>query len=591
MYHDFKVLISSVKGKTVLYKNKTKKAVYVQLELERTYKPEKKYNVAKRTVIGRVCPDDKTRMFPNDNFLKLFPDYAVPEETPDADRSCCLKLGPWVVIKKLVREYGLKELLEKQLGKDAGLFLDLLSYLIVNEDNAGQYYPDYAFCHPLFTENMRVYSDSTVSRLFNRITKDDIFGFLDEWNAKRDHRQRIYVSYDSTNKNCQAGDTDILEFGNAKESKDTPIFNLAVAYDKTNQVPLFYEEYPGSINDVSQFRYLVDKVRAYNYRNIGFILDRGYFSRENIRTMDKNGHPFIMMVKGSEALVTSIVEGKKGSFEESRKCRVATTRIYATTVSCPFEGRDRYFHVYFNPTKAADERGKLESELDKATEFLKTFIGKEIGETTGLVKRCFELHRDQKNRLVAFEEKDDVIERELRLCGYFCIVTSEKMSASEAFFLYKGRDPSEKLFRVDKTFLGSRSARVHSNEALSAKIWLEFVALIVRNRIYNLLKDEMLRLNVRKNYMTVPTAIKELEKIELVRRSGGLYRLDHAITKSQQEILKSFGIAKEDVYAEAASVAAILKKAATKTEQKELTDEQREDDDESARCEDYEDNF
>ncbi|EFK31717.1 hypothetical protein HMPREF9264_1670 [Lactobacillus delbrueckii subsp. bulgaricus PB2003/044-T3-4] len=44
------------------------------------------------------------------------------------------------------------------------------------------------------------------------------------------------------------------------------------------------------------------------------------------------------------------------------------------------------------------------------------------------------------------KEREDVIERELQLCGYFAIVTSEKMTASEALNLYKSRDISEKLF-------------------------------------------------------------------------------------------------------------------------------------------------
>ena len=40
-------------------------------------------------------------------------------------------------------------------------------------------------------------------------------GFLDDWNKSRDHKDRIYISYDSTNKNCQSGDIDILEYGKA----------------------------------------------------------------------------------------------------------------------------------------------------------------------------------------------------------------------------------------------------------------------------------------------------------------------------------------------------------------------------------------
>ena len=42
--------------------------------------------------------------------------------------------------------------------------------------------------------------------------------------------------------------------------------------------------------------------------------------------------------------------------------------------------------------------------------------------------------------------------------------------------------------------------------------------------------------------MTVPAAIRELEKIEMVRRNGGSYKLDHAVTKTQKIILSSFGL-------------------------------------------------
>ncbi|APG67969.1 hypothetical protein LOB22_09095 [Lactobacillus delbrueckii subsp. lactis] len=64
------------------------------------------------------------------------------------------------------------------------------------------------------------------------------------------------------------------------------------------------------------------------------------------------------------------------------------------------------------------------------------------------------------------------------MCGYFAIVTSEKMTASEALNLYKSRDISEKLFGSDKTLLGNRSFRVASSQAAEAKIFIQFIALI-----------------------------------------------------------------------------------------------------------------
>ena len=42
--------------------------------------------------------------------------------------------------------------------------------------------------------------------------------------------------------------------------------------------------------------------------------------------------------------------------------------------------------------------------------------------------------------------------------------------------------------------------------------------------------------------MTVPAAIRELDKIEMSRQLDGVYRLDHAITATQKVIIKAFGL-------------------------------------------------
>jgi transposase len=476
-----------------------------------------------------------------------------------------------------MQEYNLPMMLEKLLKKDCGLFLDLVSYMIVNEENAGQYYPDFAFCHPLFSEGMRIYSDSKVSRFLSSVTKEQIIGFLQAWNKARDHSQRVYLSYDSTNKNCDAGDIDIAEFGKAKDDKGVPIFNLAIAFDEANRTPLLYEEYPGSINDVSQLTFLVDKVKEYGYTKIGFILDRGYFSKENIRYIDENGYEFIIMVKGCKALVSTMVEQNRGSFETARDCSIRSYKVYGKTVSCHLfedDTEDRYLHIYFDPFKQAAEREHLEQRIDK----MKLMIEKNVGKNVQFGKSytdLFKLTYDKEGRLLYGKERSDVITRELRLCGYFCIVTSENMTASAALIQYKGRDISEKLFKADKSFLGSRSMRVQSEEALSAKIFVEFVALIVRNRIYNLLKETMLKMESNPNYMTVPASLRELEKIEMVRRNNGDYKLDHAVTKKQKIILGSFGLEESDIRKTAEEINTML--INNQSLMSELTEEENDD--------------
>ena len=49
------------------------------------------------------------------------------------------------------------------------------------------------------------------------------------------------------------------------------------------------------------------------------------------------------------------------------------------------------------------------------------------------------------------------------------------------------------------------------------------------------------------NYLTVPAAIRELEKIEMTRQLDKIYRLDHAVSKTQKVVLSAFGISTEQV--------------------------------------------
>lgn len=114
------------------------------------------------------------------------------------------------------------------------------------------------------------------------------------------------------------------------------------------------------------------------------------------------------------------------------------------------------------------------------------------------------------------------------------------MDAKKAIGLYKNRDASEKVFRADKSYLGNHCLRVASEEAASNKIFVGFIALIIRCRLYTALKNKASEMVKKPNYLTVPAAIRELEKIEITRQWDKIYRLDHAVSKTQKVILDAF---------------------------------------------------
>ena len=544
MYMDCEIEIPDVPGKI----NQVKKGntTYIRYVVGRTYHADKKYNIPDQRIIGKRSDKNPDMMIPNENFLKYFGDVELPDKKRNTNRSSCLRIGTFLVIRKIIEDYELSRILQKYFGiKDSGLLLDLAAYSITAENNAAQYYPDYAYDHPLFTKGMHIYSDSKISDFFASVTDDQRVGFLNEWNANRDHREKIYISYDSTNKNCQAGELELVEFGHPKVDKGLPVFNYSIAYDTDNREPLFYEQYPGSIVDISQLQFMLQKVQGYGYRQVGFILDRGYFCKENIKYMDQCGYDFVIMVKGMNSLVRNLILENKGKFENIREHSIRQYKCSGMTLKRQLYASDeeeRYFHLYYSDQKACAEHEQVEAKIDRMTKYLNSIKGQKVNVGDGF-KDYFHLEiYEQDGTFLYAREKTEAVQREIDLGGYFVIVTSKKMSAKEALELYKSRDVSEKLFRGDKSYLGNKSLRVQSDEAASAKIFTEFIALIIRCRMYICLKDEMENLDKKPNFMTVPAAIRELDKMEMIRQTDGRYRLDHAVTATQKTILKAFGM-------------------------------------------------
>ena len=534
MYYNSLVDLSLVKGKITIKSNK-----YVMYEIGREYHKDKKYNVPIRVTIGLLDKEDKSKMRPNEKFNLYFPDIEL-SNISNVKRSSCLNIGAYILISKIIKDYKLDELLSLVFGNDSKLMMDLVMYYLVEESNASVYYPDFADNHPLFSEDMKIYSDTKISSFLKEVSDDDINTFLNAWTLSRPNKEGIYISYDSTNKNCQATDIELAEYGHAKDDDGKPIINIAIGFDINNREPIFYEEYLGSINDVSQLSQMIKKVKGLGYtENIGFILDRGYFSKKNIREMDGEHMSFIIACKGKANFINNLVSKAIGTFEKDRKNRINKFSCYGTTIVYPLFGDDinRYIHIYYNELKAAVERENIEAKVERISNLLKKNVGKK--KDYNEYNHYFDLiYKD--GFFVTAIPKDDVIEKEKEYCGYFVIVSSKETSALEALTLYKSRDESEKLFLSDKSFLSGKAFRVQSDAAIKTKTLISFIALIIRNKIHTYLSNYIDNTHNNQNYLNVESTIKELEKIEMIKGNDDIYRLDHALSKTQKVILKAF---------------------------------------------------
>ena len=72
---------------------------------------------------------------PDPNYLKYFPDEDIPEVNERANRSSCLRIGAWLVIRKIIEDYKLTDILGKYINnKDLGLVLDLVNSFYISNN-------------------------------------------------------------------------------------------------------------------------------------------------------------------------------------------------------------------------------------------------------------------------------------------------------------------------------------------------------------------------------------------------------------------------------------------------------------------------
>ncbi|MGI6680601.1 MAG: hypothetical protein ACOX3T_03860 [Bdellovibrionota bacterium] len=86
----------------------------------------------------------------------------------------------------------------------------------------------------------------------------------------------------------------------------------------------------------------------------------------------------------------------------------------------------------------------------------------------------------------------------------------------------------------------SKDLKTHNLQTTEGKLFVGFLALILRSYILNLLKND----TKQKNF-NIPDIIKELQKIKVVETKSSS-KLMVPLTKKQKDILKIFNIKEDD---------------------------------------------
>ena len=535
------VVVERPKG-TKIYRQR--ECQYVYYVTGKEYKKDKQYVVESRVCIGKMI--DEKNMNPNDNYY-IYYEMAGGEDEILPRHSDAIQIGAPVLLKSIMDDLKITELLETIHGTETmNLIRDIVSYMIIRGTSTMQHFGDYSWGH--YVQAIKAWDDSKISEFFkNDIDYAQIETFIVKWNEIQPERSGIYISYDSTNMNTTSEGIDMAEFGHAKDDPEEEQVNISYAVNHENATPLFYEMYPGSIIDNSQCTYMVDRAKEYGYKNIGLILDRGYFSIKNIKYFDAKGYDFLMMVKANSKVVAEkIKENTMPLMTAKAKYFLPNHEVYAVTKTGTI-GDDslvRYFHIYYDNVRAGQEKNEYLKQLEVKENHVKKRVEEKIRRKEDMTsyEKLFKLKYDNNGYLQSYKRNEKKIQEELDKLGFFVIITSKEMTAGEALDIYRKRDSVEKIFRMLKTGLEYDTFRVHSQPSLESKTYVLFIASIVRNYLYQGLRTVAAKEKNKKNY-TVPAAIS----ITIVKNSKDKYIRRYGLTAKQKKIFSQFNLGESDL--------------------------------------------
>ena len=333
------------------------------------------------------------------------------------------------------------------------------------------------------------FTEKRISELLSKLTASKITTFYGEWIKNSPVENRL--SLDITSVSSYSKGIPDVTFGYNRDKEKLPQVNLLLIVDQKTKLPVWLEQLPGAIADMSTVKDTVKLLTQLGVRR-NFVCDRGFCSHENLACLQKNGFKFTMGVPLfrfpeyteilNEAKAKNEFNDAGISVEMFGGAGVFQTQ--GVTKLIDLNGHRAYLHLYY----CSAYRGSNEADLMERVDQVKCLLeeGKELKTALDqeIAERCFTT-RKYKDKIIARCDKDAVAKMKEEFGGYFAIISNDIKDFREAMKVYKLRDGVEKRFDDLKNDMDCSRLRVHSAERMRARLFIQFVAEVLRCWILN----------------------------------------------------------------------------------------------------------
>ncbi len=420
------------------------------------------------------------------------------------------------------------------------LRMDYAMYSLLQRSNVSRLYSERMRDEILFSD--KNHSDSYWSELFmNGLKSWQHEKFKEYWLKKCISRgtESVWICIDGSNNDCQMEDSEYCEYGENKSHSGKPIVGFIYAVDAKTGEPLTYFVNPGGVVDSQAFHKIIHFLAGYNLNVEGVILDRGFCTYEDVKTLKGLGLKYVIMVPGGtyghkqmQELYgqeifwkTQYAIRSSGVFGISKEELIWKTHPDERGILNLFFGRVRgCFDGISLLEEVFEERERAEKQCARGE---KPKIKKKFADI--LVVR----EEDEKYWVECNYEAWD---KSLHSKGFFTMLSSDDFGPAFVYDTYRLRDASETQYSILKSQEGYDTTRVHTDAGMLSKYAICFVSSILRYWIMKSCKRHKLNTN---------EMIQKMDRIRLLVNDGGKVIFIRDMSQDSQDLFSEFGMDKE----------------------------------------------
>lgn len=514
---------------------------------------EKKQSRSTRRLIGRV--DDET------GEIKLT-DGRCRKEVSQSRESVKSKRGRIPSLSVSRQFYGATYLLDR-IGDKIGIAEDLrscfpdnykmimsIAYFLILEQSSplfrfGRW--SYLHHHP-YGEDI---ASQRSSELFAGITEEQKQRFF-----RLQGRRRIqdeYWAYDSTSISSYSECLSQVRHGKNKDNDRLPQINLLLLFGQKSNLPFYYRKLAGNIPDVKTMRVLLRDLDVLGYPKVKLVIDRGFYSKDNVNGLYQNHVKFLMSASTSLSFVKKAIESVKDTMcDWSRYDDKYDLYTYTQTIEWDYiqdrpykgdtlkESRRMYLHLYYNAEKAVEDGRKFNLRMIDLQQEL--ISGKRITEHEKDYGKFFQVTQTPVRGVRVMPRQAEMDEAKSRF-GFFALLSNEVKTSRMALEIYRNKDVVEKAFGNIKDRLNGKRMLVSSDASLEGKLFVEFIALIYISYINKKMSEKNLFKQI-----CLQGLLDEVGLIECYTQPGKSLTVGEILHK-QRQIFKDMDVIPPDTVA------------------------------------------